>query len=80
MNWDRLEGNWKKFSGKVREQLGKLRDDDLDVIEGRREALSGRIPEIYGISQEEAERQFQRFAQTLPDDENGGHAAHATSR
>ncbi len=68
MNWDRIEGNWKKFSGKVREQWGKLTDDDLDVIEGRRETLSGRIQEIYGISQDEAERQIKRFEDALPDD------------
>jgi uncharacterized protein YjbJ (UPF0337 family) len=68
MNWDRVEGNWKKFSGTVREQWGKLTDDDLDVIEGRRETLSGRIQEIYGISQDEAERQIKRFEDTLQDD------------
>jgi uncharacterized protein YjbJ (UPF0337 family) len=68
MNWDRVEGNWKKFSGKVREQWGRLTDDDLDVIEGRRETLSGRIQEIYGISQDEAERQIKRFEDSLPDD------------
>jgi uncharacterized protein YjbJ (UPF0337 family) len=65
MNWDRVEGNWKKFSGKVREHWGKLTDDDLDVIEGRRETLSGRIQEIYGISQDEAERQISRFEESL---------------
>lgn len=68
MNWDRVEGNWKKFSGKVREQWGRLTDDDLDVIEGQRETLSGRIQEIYGISQDEAERQIKRFEDSLPDD------------
>jgi uncharacterized protein YjbJ (UPF0337 family) len=68
MNWDRVEGNWKKFSGKVREQWGRLTDDDLDVIEGRRETLSGRIQEIYGISQDEAERQIKRFEDSLLND------------
>jgi len=71
MNWDRIEGNWKKFSGKAREQWGKLTDDDLDVIEGRRETLSGRIQEIYGITQDEAERQIQRFESLIPDDDSG---------
>src|SRR5678815_5448473 len=36
MNDDRIEGNWKQFKGKVKEQWGKLTDDDLDVIAGRR--------------------------------------------
>jgi CsbD-like len=37
MDWNRFEGNWKQFSGTVKEKWGKLTDDDLDVINGRRE-------------------------------------------
>jgi len=65
MNWDRIEGNWKQFSGKVRQQWGKLTDDDLDVIDGRREELAGRIQEVYGVSKDEAEKQIERFAGSL---------------
>ena len=36
MNWDRVEGDWKQIKGKVQQQWGKLTDDDLDVIEGKR--------------------------------------------
>ena len=56
MNWDRIEGNWKQFKGKVHQQWGKLTDDDLDVIDGHREELAGRIQEVYGISKDEAEK------------------------
>lgn len=69
MNWDRIEGNWKQFRGKALEQWGKLTDDELDVIAGRRDALAGRIQEVYGVSQDEAERQIRRFEQSLPDDD-----------
>ena len=41
MDWNRVEGNWKKFRGKVKEQWGNLTDDDLDVINGRREQQRG---------------------------------------
>jgi uncharacterized protein YjbJ (UPF0337 family) len=68
MNWDRVEGNWKKLKGKVREQWGKLTDDELDVIAGRREALSGRIQEIYGVTKDEAERQILQFEDSLQQD------------
>jgi hypothetical protein len=37
MNWDRIEGNWKQFKGNALQQWGKLTDDQLDVIAGRRE-------------------------------------------
>jgi len=80
MNWDRVEGNWKKLSGKVREQWGKLTDDDLGVIEGRREILSGRIQEIYGISQDEAERQIARFEESIPDDRSNKEYSDSGSR
>ena len=38
----------KQVNGKVKEQWGKLTDDDLDVINGRRDQLEGRI-QPYGI-------------------------------
>ncbi|NKX03949.1 CsbD family protein, partial [Alteromonadaceae bacterium A_SAG6] len=43
MNSDRIEGNWKEMKGKVQQKWGKLTDDDLDVIDGRREELVGKI-------------------------------------
>ena len=58
MNWDRIEGNWKQAKGKVKEQWGKLTDDQLDVIGGRREQLLGVLQESYGIAKDEAERQI----------------------
>jgi uncharacterized protein YjbJ (UPF0337 family) len=61
MNWDRVEGNWKQFKGKVKEQWGKLTDDQLDVIGGKREQLAGRVQEVYGVSRDEAERQIADF-------------------
>lgn len=56
MNRDWLEGNWKQFKGRVRERWGRLTDDDLDVIAGRRDQLVGRIQELYGTSKTEIER------------------------
>ena len=44
MNWDRIEGDWKQFVGKVKEKWGKLTDDDLAAINGKREQLEGRDP------------------------------------
>jgi uncharacterized protein YjbJ (UPF0337 family) len=61
MNRNRVEGNWKQFKGKVQEQWGKLTNDDLDVIAGNRQKLSGRLQETYGIAQDEAEKQIKEF-------------------
>lgn len=61
MNWDRIQGNWKQFKGKAKEQGGQLTDDDLDVAAGRRDQLTGRIQERYGIAKDEAERQIDEW-------------------
>jgi uncharacterized protein YjbJ (UPF0337 family) len=61
MDWNRVQGNWKQLRGKVKEKWGKLTDDQLDVIAGRREQLLGRIQEQYGITKDEAERQMREF-------------------
>ena len=52
MNWDVIKGNWKQFKGNVHEQWGKLTDDHLDVIAGKREILSGKIQEAYGVTKD----------------------------
>jgi uncharacterized protein YjbJ (UPF0337 family) len=67
MNEDRMAGNWKQFKGKVKEQWGKLTDDDLDVIAGKRDQLLGRIQQRHGVARDEAERQIDNFERTNPD-------------
>jgi uncharacterized protein YjbJ (UPF0337 family) len=61
MNNDIVAGNWKQMKGKMKEQWGKLTDDDLNVAEGRRDQIVGKIQERYGIAKDEAERQLKAF-------------------
>ncbi len=65
MNWDQLEGKWKQYKGEVREKWGRLTDDDLHVIAGRREQLIGRLQERYGIAKEVAAREADEFVRAL---------------
>jgi uncharacterized protein YjbJ (UPF0337 family) len=58
MNWDRVEGNWKQFKGQAQQQWGNLTNDDLDVVEGKRQELAGKIQERYGVAKDEAEKQI----------------------
>ncbi len=58
MNWDRIEGDWKQLKGNIKVRWGKLTDDQLDVIAGKREILAGKIQEVYGISKEDVEKQL----------------------
>jgi uncharacterized protein YjbJ (UPF0337 family) len=51
VNRDLIEGNWKQFKALVKEKGGKLTDDNLDIIAGRREQRSGRLQQAYGNQQ-----------------------------
>jgi uncharacterized protein YjbJ (UPF0337 family) len=68
MNWNIIEGNWKQAKGKFKEQWGKLTDDDLDIIKGRRDQLTGKIQERYGLSKEAAEKQIDEWQNRARDD------------
>lgn len=68
MNWDRIEGNWKQLKGKAVEQWGELTDDDLEVVAGRREQLTGKIQERYGIAKDEAEKQVSAWERSATDE------------
>ncbi|PCM44014.1 CsbD family protein [Marinobacter sp. ANT_B65] len=61
MNNDIIEGNWKQLKGKVRENWGKLTDDDLDEIAGRRDHFIGKVQEKYGIEKDEAEKEWEKL-------------------
>src|SRR5687768_6268317 len=62
MNQDIMKGQWKQLKGKAREKWGKLTDDDLDRVQGRREQLVGMIQERYGVARDEAERQVETWS------------------
>jgi uncharacterized protein YjbJ (UPF0337 family) len=65
MNWNEMEGNWEQFKGKVQAQWGKLTNDDLAMIKGRRKELAGKIQERYGKAQEDAEREVDDWYRRL---------------
>jgi uncharacterized protein YjbJ (UPF0337 family) len=68
MNWDQVEGKWKQYKGQAKEKWGKLTDDDLDVVDGRRQQLVGRLQERYGIAKDAAEQQADEFVKALKEE------------
>ncbi|KAJ9432772.1 MULTISPECIES: CsbD family protein [Enterobacterales] len=61
MNEDRISGNWKQFKGKVKEKWGDLTDDDMTVVEGKRDQLVGKIQERYGYEKDRAEKEVKEW-------------------
>jgi uncharacterized protein YjbJ (UPF0337 family) len=65
MDWDRIQGTWKQFLGRVKEQWGKLTDDDLAAINGRRDRLEGRIQERYGYAKNKTREAVDKWLHSL---------------
>jgi uncharacterized protein YjbJ (UPF0337 family) len=66
MNWDQIEGNWKQFAGQVRSKWGKLTDDDVTTISGKKDTLIGKLQERYGRKRDELEREVDSWMSNLP--------------
>ena len=69
MNWDQVAGKWKQYKGRAKEKWGKMTDDDLDVIDGRRQQLVGKIQERYGLARDAAESQADEFVRSLKEED-----------
>lgn len=65
MNWDQIEGRWKQLKGTIHEKWGKLTDDDLQMIAGKRDKLTGIIQQKYGLAKQEAEKQIDEFEKVI---------------
>jgi uncharacterized protein YjbJ (UPF0337 family) len=65
MNWNEFEGKWNQMKGSVRERFGKLTDDDIQVIAGKKDQFLGKLQERYGIARAQAEKQLDTWLQGL---------------
>ena len=65
MNWTQIEGKWGQVKGQLRSKWSKLTDDDLGVLDGKRETLVGKLQERYGIMKEEAELQIDGWLRSI---------------
>jgi uncharacterized protein YjbJ (UPF0337 family) len=61
MNWDQIEGQWRQLSGQVKSTWGKLTDDDLTNIAGKRTVLVGKVQSRYGVLKDDAEKQVDKW-------------------
>lgn len=58
MDWDQIEGNWAECRNSIKQHWGRITNDQLDLIVGKRDYLVWKIQVMYGISHEEAEHQL----------------------
>ena len=60
-----LQGKWKQIKGRIRSTWGRLSENDLDMIRGRRDVLLGKLRETYGWAKGEAGRRVVAFERRL---------------
>lgn len=58
---DQFEGNWNMLKGKVKEKWGRLTDDDIEMINGKRDQLIGRLQKTYGYAKDRALKEVDSF-------------------
>jgi uncharacterized protein YjbJ (UPF0337 family) len=78
MNTDVFEGRWKQMRGELRSWWGRLTDDDLEKIAGKKDRLVGVLQEKYGYTrqaaQQEVDRRFQEYSGRLGASASAGEA------
>jgi uncharacterized protein YjbJ (UPF0337 family) len=67
MNNDTLQGKWKQLRGNVKTTFGKLTDDDLLQADGNADKMQGALQERYGYTKEQAQTEWNKFAQKYTD-------------
>jgi uncharacterized protein YjbJ (UPF0337 family) len=75
MNSDQFEGKWKQLKGSVKQRWGKLTDDDITTLSGKKDQLVGKIQERYGITREQAEKEADEWASAAQSDAVAADAA-----
>ena len=65
MDWNIIEGKWKELKGHARKEWGKLTDDELEEIGGKKDILVGKLQQKYGYASDEAHRRVDAWAKQI---------------
>jgi uncharacterized protein YjbJ (UPF0337 family) len=67
VSWTGIESKATGSNSKAepRKKWGRLTDDELDVINGRREQLEGKIQERYGLAKDQAKQDVDAWSNSL---------------
>src|SRR5262245_15953346 len=64
-HWDRIARNWKQFRDEIKHKWGKLTDEDLIAIDGRRKHFEGKIQERYGYAEDRVRKDIDDWLNTF---------------
>jgi uncharacterized protein YjbJ (UPF0337 family) len=58
MDWSQVEYDWQQFKPVVKRRWERLSDNELKLVNGKRDELCAKIQQAYGVSRQEADRQI----------------------
>jgi uncharacterized protein YjbJ (UPF0337 family) len=61
INTIELKGNWKEIKGKLKQKFSLLTDDDLLMVDGKKDELAGRLQIKLGKTKEEIRELISRL-------------------
>ncbi|MDC0935428.1 hypothetical protein OAS39_04000 [Pirellulales bacterium] len=65
MDWNQIKNQWNAVSDKIKLTWGKLSDEDLRAVAGRRDQLAIMLERRYGYATAVAENKVDEFAKEL---------------
>lgn len=66
MDWKQVEARWNEASGKIKAKWVRLTDEDLEIIEGRRERLEHKIQQRYGFATDHVRKEIDDWVRCQP--------------
>ena len=64
-DWSAIQADWNQFRVHAKRRWDRIGEQQLHAIGGRRVLLAARIKEIYGLSNEDTERQLTDWQSSL---------------
>lgn len=55
MNKEQVQGKAEQLKGEIKKTWGKLTDNDIMLLDGKRDQFMGKLKEHYGLAKEDAE-------------------------
>jgi uncharacterized protein YjbJ (UPF0337 family) len=56
MNKEQVQGKAEQLKGDIKKTWGKLTDNDIMLLDGKRDQFLGKLKEHYGLAKEDAEK------------------------
>ena len=63
MNKEQVDGKATQLKGRIKETWAKLTDNDIMLLDGKRDQFLGKIKEHYGLAKEQAEKEVRALEQ-----------------